>query len=68
MRMHHLPEGTRECCRETTARVTVSLMEVGRGDTGPSISEHQRCVVCGNNHYIVHVPPVPLGVSGGGLG
>lgn len=56
----------RGCCIKKEFR-TVVKQETVKGPTGPCVSTRTRCVVCGNNHYLMEVPPVPIGISGAAL-
>lgn len=53
----------RWCCKKREFRGIVK-QETVEGSTGPAVSTHTRCVVCGNNHYLLEVPPIPFGIDG----
>ena len=55
--------GMRPCCIKQEFRKTVSVTVV-ECETGDRVSTHTRCEVCGNNHYLMEVPPIPLGMVG----
>lgn len=57
----------RWCCKKREFRAVTEQKEVP-GPTGPCVSTTTRCVVCGNRHYLIEVPPIPLAVNGAQLG
>lgn len=57
----------RWCCKRKEFRMVVAQQEV-QGPTGPCVSTTTRCSVCFNRHYLMEVPPIRFGISGGAVG
>lgn len=63
MELASVNDQMRWCCKRREFRAVREQREV-EGPTGPCISTTTRCVVCGNNHYLIEAPPVEVGISG----
>lgn len=66
MQIPDVVDGMRPCCKLVEFRQTVEQRTV-QGSTGPAVATKTRCVVCGNNHYLLEVPPIPIGITGADL-
>lgn len=61
-----MPDSARWCCRREEFRNVVTTRDQ-LGPDGVAKAIHERCAVCGNNHYILRVPPISLSVKGSSI-